>query len=530
MTLLRSPRLRRRLALPSLLSLLAAPLLSPPSAPAQNLGQLQHHQDVGEILHPGNTVYDPAKDTYTVTGSGDNMWFKADDMQFAWKKVSGDIALTADIDFRGTAGNNHRKAALVIRQTLDPNSAYADVARHGDGLTSLQFRLTPGDVTHEIETAVTAPHQVRLVKRGDFVYVYLGTGDDANDAGTGTGDLHFSGASIRLPFSGEFYVGLAVSSHDKDVSETAVFSHLRIDPLPPTSAATKLWSTLETVQVASTDRRVAYTAPAHFEAPNWTRDGKDLIFNQDGTLHRFLLDPAPYPSLSLAQALAAQPTAIPSAPQHQANNDHGLSPDGTQLAISDGTLGSSHIYVLPTTGGTPRLVELQPTPDGPSYWHGWSPDGQTLAFTGQRQGDFDIYTVPVAGGQETRLTTAKGLDDGPDYSPDGHWIYFNSERTGHMQLWRMHPDGTAQQQVLTDADNDWFPHPSPDGKYLAYLAYNPNVTGHPGGQLVEVRLLSLADHKVTTLATLYGGQGTLNVNSWSPDSTRVAFVSYSNLP
>ena len=510
----------------ALCSVVFAPSSLIPVACAQNLpqslGQLQGHQDIGEVLHPGNTTFDPARDTYTVTGSGDNMWFKADDMQFAWKKVSGDLALTADIDFGGTTGNNHRKAALVIRQSLDPGSAYADVARHGDGLTSLQFRLTPNDVTHEVETAVTAPHRVQLVKRGEFVYVFLGDS---------TGDTHFSGASIRLPFTGDFYVGLAVCSHDKNVSETAVFSHLAIDPPPPVSArANKLWSTLETVKVASTDRRVAYTAPAHFEAPNWTRDGSALIFNQDGTLHRFTLDPAPYPSLDLAQALAAQPSAIASGPQHQANNDHGLSPDGTQLAISDNTLGASHIYVLPTTGGTPRQIQLQPTPDGPSYWHGWSPDGQTLAFTGQRHGDFDIYTVPVTGGLETRLTTAKGLDDGPDYSPDGHWIYFNSERTGHMQLWRMHPDGTAQQQVLTDADNDWFPHPSPDGKYLAYLAYKPDVTGHPGGQLVEVRLLSLADHKLTTLAILFGGQGTLNVNSWSPDSTRVAFVSYSNLP
>lgn len=486
-------------------------------APGQNLGLLQGHQDVGEILHPGNTVFDPVKDTYTVTGSGDNLWFKSDDMQFAWKRVSGDVSLTADIDFVGSTGNNHRKAALMIRQSLDPGSSYADVARHGDGLTSLQFRLGPSEVTREVETAVTAPHRVRIVKSGAFVYVFVGNS---------TGEMRFSGASMHLPFSGDFYVGLAVCSHDKNVSETAVFSHVKIDPLTPATAPGRLWSTLETVKVASTDRRVAYTAPEHFEAPNWTRDGAALIFNQDGTLHRFTLDPAPYPSLSPAAAQAASPTQIPSGPQHQANNDHGLSPDGKQLAISDGTLGASHVYVLPSSGGSPKLI----TPDGPSYWHGWSPDGKVLAFTGQRAGEFDIYTISAAGGKEARLTTARGLDDGPDYSPDGQWIFFNSERTGHMQLWRMHPDGSAQEQVLDDAENDWFPHPSPDGKWLAYLAYKPGVTGHPGGQFVELRLLSLADKTVHPLATLYGGQGTINVPSWSPDSTRVAFVSYAMLP
>ncbi len=487
---------------------------------AQSLGQLQGHQDVGQVLHQGNTVFDAARDTYTVTGSGANMWMKADEMQFAWKKVSGDVALTADIAFAGTSGNNHRKAALMVRQSLDGDAAYADVARHGDGLTSLQFRMKHGEVTHEVETAVSAPQRVRLEKRGAFVFVYVGDG---------TGEMHFSGASMPFDLSGEFYVGLAVCSHDKNVAETATFSHLRIEALPPAapgSAAGRLWSTLETVKVASTDRRVAYTAPEHFEAPNWTRDGAALLFNQDGTLHRFALDAAAYPSLSVTSALAARPREIASGAQRQANNDHGLSPDGTQMAISDGTLGSSHVYVLPTTGGTPRQI----TPDGPSYWHGWSPDGTTLAFTGQRAGEFDIYTVPAAGGKEVRLTTAKGLDDGPDYSPDGKWIYFNSERPGHMQLWRMHPDGSAQEQVLQDEDNDWFPHPSPDGKWLVYLAYKPGVTGHPGGQFVELRLLSLPDRTVQPLATLYGGQGTINVPSWSPDSTRVAFVSYANLP
>ena len=157
------------------------------------------------------------------------------------------------------------------------------------------------------------------------------------------------------------------------------------------------------------------------------------------------------------------------------------------------------------------------------------PTGQTLAFTGQRGGEFDIYTVPLSGGKEARLTTAKGLDDGPEYSPDGKRIYFNSERTGRMQIWSMATDGTDQKQVIDEARNDWFPHISPDGKWMVYLAYKPDVAGHLGGQDVELRLMSFVDRKIKTLAKLYGGQGTMNVPSWSPDSTRVAFVSYAEL-
>jgi Tol biopolymer transport system component len=185
------------------------------------------------------------------------------------------------------------------------------------------------------------------------------------------------------------------------------------------------------------------------------------------------------------------------------------------------------IYVLPATGGEPRLV----TPLGPSYWHGWSPDGRTLTYCAQRNGEFDIYTIPVEGGAETRLTTAAGLDDGPDYSPDGKFIYFNSERSGVMRIWRMAPDGTGQEQVTFDeAYADWFPHPSPDGKWVVFLSYDRAVKGHPPNHDVVLRLMPAGGGAPKVIAKLFGGQGTINVPSWSPDSTRFAFVSYRLLP
>ena len=179
--------------------------------------------------------------------------------------------------------------------------------------------------------------------------------------------------------------------------------------------------------------------------------------------------------------------------------------------------------MVPATGGEPRLV----TPTGPSYWHGWSPDGQTLIYCARRNGNFDIYRIPTAGGTEERLTTAEGLDDGCEFTADGAKIYFNSERTGVMQIWRMNPDGSGQEQVTTDPNfGDWFPHPSPNGKWLVFLSFDKAVKGHPASQNVLLRLIPLAGGKPKTIATLFGGQGTINVPSWSPDSTQIAFVSY----
>ena len=270
-------------------------------------------------------------------------------------------------------------------------------------------------------------------------------------------------------------------------------------------------SRLEIVTVATGRRRVVYQAQEHFEAPNWLRDGKTLIFNQSGRLF----------TIPIA---GGEPRLLDTGPAGQCNNDHGLSPDGAMLAISSSHEGrGSLIYVLPTAGGTPRLV----TPRGPSYWHGWSPDGRTLAYCAERGGQYDIYTIDLAGGPERRLTNSPGLDDGPDYSPDGRHIYFNSERTGLMKIWRMDSAGGDQQQVTHDADHaDWFPHPSPDGQWLVFLSYDQSVKGHPPNKDVTLRIMPLPAGKPRTLLTLHGGQGTINVPSWSPDSREFAFVSY----
>jgi Tol biopolymer transport system component len=265
--------------------------------------------------------------------------------------------------------------------------------------------------------------------------------------------------------------------------------------------------------VATGAREVIYTAKAHFEAPNWSRDGSSLLFNQEGRLYSLPLD-------------TRTPRLLDTGEATRCNNDHGFSPDGRQLAISHAPADHSLIYVLPAAGGTPRLV----TPRGPSYWHGWSPDGRTLAYCAERDGEYDVFTIPVEGGDERRLTTAPGLDDGPDFAPDGS-IWFNSERTGLMKIWRMAPDGRDQRQMTHGGDwADWFPHPSPDGRWVVFLSYDRSVKGHPFGKDVVLRLMPLGGGDPVIVARLFGGQGTINVPSWSPDSTRFAFVSYKAVP
>jgi TolB protein len=272
-----------------------------------------------------------------------------------------------------------------------------------------------------------------------------------------------------------------------------------------------LHSTLETIQVASTDRRVVYAASEHFEAPNWSRDGSSLIYNGGGRLYTI-------------PATGGTPTLIDTGFAIKCNNDHGISPDGKTIVISDQSQPKEHsiIYTLPITGGTPTRI----TKNSPSYWHGWSPDGKTLAYCAQRDGKFGIFTIPVGGGEEKRLTTAVNLDDGPDYSPDGQYIYFNSDRTGLMQIWRMKSDGSELEQITTDDYNNWFAHPSPDGKTFVYLTYEKDVAGHPANKQVMLRLMTLSDRSIKVLAKLFGGQGTINVPSWSPDGKKLAFVSY----
>jgi len=469
---------------------------SPPAA----IGEFEAATDVGMAPLKGSAEYDAAKQEYRITGGGANMWGGVDAFHFVWRKMSGNMTLSADVQLLGVGTQPHRKAGWVVRQTLDADSAYVSAVTHGDGLTSMQYRLQKGGETLEVRSPLVKPRTLRLVRRGDLYTLAVAMPGQP---------LHTAG-SAKVALRDPVYVGLAVCSHDVRELETAIVSKVKVkaDAVAP-DAESKVESRLEIITVDGRERKIIYRAEQRFEAPNWSRDGRTLIFNSRGRLYAI-------------PVAGGEPAVLDTGLATNCNNDHGLSPDGKWLAISHSPADDSLIYLLPSGGGEPRLV----TPLGPSYWHGWAPDGKTLAYCAERNGNYDVYTISVEGGQEKRLTEAVALDDGPDYTPDGQWIYFNSERTGLMQIWRMHPDGSGQEQITNDGFADWFPHPSPNGQWLVFLSYDKSVKGHPPYKDVALRLMPLAGGKPRVLTQLFGGQGTINVPSWSPDGQRLAFVSY----
>lgn len=472
------------------------------TASAAGLGVFDSAADVGQIELKGASEFLADKAQYRITGSGKNIWFTEDAFHFLSKQLSGDLVFSMDAGWEGEGKEPHRKACAMVRQTLDADAPYVDVAVHGEGLIEMQYRTEKGGTTYAARTPIKAPATVKLERDGDVF-----TATVSKDGGP----FQPIGA-VKLAMSDPVYVGLAVGAHNAKNLETALISKVVLTNRVVGKHEKRVRETsLEVLTVATGERKVIYKDGSRFEAPNWSRDGKRLFINRNGCI--WTLPPT-----------GGEPQQLETGAAHKCNNDHGLSADDRWLAISSsvGTEGSK-IFIVPATGGAARLV----TPLGPSYWHGWSPDGQTLTYCAKRGENFDIYTIPAAGGSEKRLTTAEGLDDGPEYTPDGSHIYFHSERTGVPKIWRMQPDGSAQEQVTNDEQYaDWFPHPSPDGRWLAFLSYDKSVKGHPADENVVLRVMPLAGGKPKVVATLFGGQGTLNVPSWSPDSTQLAFVSY----
>ena len=484
-------------------------------APVQrsSLGLFQGQSDVGQVTKRGSVTYDPGRDQYAVAGSGANMWFDRDDFHFVWKRIQGNFILTTRAGFNGPGVDPHRKFGWSVRSGLESGSPHVTAAVHGDGLVALQFRRSAGGATEEIRSPVRGADVVQLERVGDTYVLSAGRFGD-------------SLAPVRitdLALGNEVYVGLFVCAHNDTVVERATFRDVRItaparDGFVPYQDY--IGSNLEVLEVATGDRTIVYRSPESIQAPNWTKDGKALIYNSQGLLYRF----------DLADR---RPVAVNTGFASRNNNDHVLSFDGRTLGISHHSSedhDASIVYTLPVGGGTPRRV----TRLGPSYLHGWSPDGRFLIYTGQRGGEFDLYRIAVDGGDETRLTSAPGLDDGPEYSPDGKYIYFNSVRSGTMQIWRMRADGSAPEQVTSDQYNNWFPHISPDGQWIVFLSFMKDVApdDHPFYKHVYLRLMPAdggESSNVRVVAYVYGGQGTINVPSWSPDSRRVAFVSNSDL-
>ena len=476
------------------------------------IGIFDNHGDVGTNVKPGSATYIPETQQYVISGAGYNIWADHDEFQFVWKKMTGDFIVQTRAEFLGTWVNYHRKVGIMIRKSLDGNSPHVNAVEHGDGLTSLQFRRTAGAQTEEHKMKITKANILQLERHGNTYIMRAATYGEPFTTDTISG----------IDLGDDVYVGLFVGSHNSDVVETGVFSNVSIT-IPYKGVADQttqmtLGSNLEILEIASGKRNVIYKVPYSIQAPNWTTDGKSLIFNNSkGLIYNYNL-------------ATNKPTQINTGDVVHNNNDHVISFDGKMLGLSNNEKdkGGSVIYSVPITGGTPKLI----TPKGPSYLHGWSPDGNSMVFCGDRNGEFDVYKIPSTGGDEVKLTDAKGLDDGPEYTPDGKYIYFNSVRSGSMQIWRMKPDGSDQEQVTNDDYNNWFAHISPDQKWICFISFlkdevQPGI--HPPYKNVYIRIMPFAGGPIKVLAYFYGGQGSINTPSWSPDSKKIAFISNTNM-
>ena len=501
---------------------------------AESFGQFDGQTDIGAPKLAGSATYDSATQEYTLSGAGTNMWFGADEFHFVWKKMKGDFILRTRTEFIGKGAVAHRKIGWMVRPNLEPDAPYADCAQHGDGLCSLQFRRAKGAITDQVRLAITNADVLQFERKGtSFIF-----------SGAHFGEPFVTCELTNLDLGDEVYAGLYICSHTADVVEKAVFRDVRIIRPAKTGFVPYrdyIGSTLEILDIESGKAETVFhqSMRTPFEAPNWTRDGAAIICNYSGRepvsgrLVRLDLTAIRHPP-----RIQATVTPIPWEPitlintdfANRNNNDHVLSFDGKMLGISDQSAShgsQSRIFTMPVEGGTPKQV----TSLAPSYLHGWSPDGKFLVYTGGRKGKFDVYKISVDGGEEVRLTNSEGLNDGPEYTPDGKFIYFNSSRTGTMQLWRMQPNGQHQEQVTDDEFNNWFPHISPDGKWIAFISFSKDIspTDHPYYKQVYLRIMPSAGGTPKVIAYVYGGQGTMNVPSWSPDSKRLAFVSNSDL-
>jgi Tol biopolymer transport system component len=492
------------------------------SSIAQNMqiGVFDNNVDIGDPINKGSSVYDKGSQTYTLRGSGYNIWFERDELNYLFKKISGDFILTANFQFVGEGHDPHRKIGWMIRENTKENSPHVSATLHGDGLTVLQWRELKGAFMRDPEDQLfSSKHSfsiLQLERQGNTIIMRAAHEGEP---------LQLIGSRVFDYMPEEVLAGLFICSHNEDVVEEGKVWNVRIDQPVDDSynpyESGFLGCRLETMNVFDGKRKVIYEKDDRFEAPNWMPDGKRLLFNMEGSIFTIPVNGGVLAKLNTGFA-------------NRNNNDHGISFDGKKLAISHHREGmpegGSTIYVLPLEGGEPQLV----THNTPSYWHGWAPNNKEVVYVAKREGDddYNIFKANINTQEETQLTFNKGTHvDGCEYSPDGKWIYYNGSQSGTMQIWRMKPDGSGKEQITFDEYNDWFPHISPDGKWIAFLTFvsDIDVDAHPSYKRVMLRMMPASGGAPKVIAYLYGGQGTINVPSWSPDSKQIAFVSNSGL-
>lgn len=482
-------------------------------------GIFSNHADIGNPKVAGDAVFSTADQSYDLKGGGYNIWFNRDEFHYAYNRLKGDFILTANVKLIGSGKDPHRKIGWMIRESVQENAAHISAVSHGDGLTLLQWRRLRGaymrDPQDEIFSLKKNVEIIQLERMGKtYIMRTANPGEPLEEVGR-----------TEMPdMPDEVLGGLFMCSHNADVVEQGKAWNVRIEKTVPDNFNGYrdgiLSSRLEILNVADGSRKIIHEDSGRFEAPNWMPDGKKLLFNQAGLIYTLPVEGGTPEKLNTGDAT-------------RNNNDHVISFDGKMLGISSHRAGmpggGSTVYVLPLSGGEPKLV----TDSTPSYLHTWSPNGKEVIYTAQRISNspaYNLYKKPINGGAEVQMTFNKqGITDGPEYSPDGKYIYYNSNETGTMQIWRMKPDGSSKEQITFDQYNNWFPHISPDGKWIVILSFPPTIlsSDHPFYKRVMLRLMPAGGGAPRVIAYLFGGQGTINTPSWSPDSKRLAFVSNS---
>lgn len=486
-------------------------------AQSNSTGIFNNHADIGKPKIKGDVTYNTTNQTYDIKGSGYNIWFNRDEFHYAYNKLKGDFILTANLKLVGEGKDPHRKIGWMIRAGEQEDAAHVSAVLHGDGLTVLQWRGMHGAYMRDPQDEIFSPKKnIQIIQLERVGKTYIMRIANAGEP------LQEVGRTDSVDLSDEVLAGLFVSSHNADVQENGMAWNVRIEKTVPDNyngyKDGYLSSRLEVMNVFDGKRKIIYEDSGRLEAPNWMPDRKKLLFNQGGFIYTIPVN-------------GGTPEKLNTGAANKNNNDHVISFNGKMLGISSQRNGlpggGSTVYVLPLTGGEPKLI----TDSTPSYLHGWSTNGKEVMYTAQRISNspaYNLYKKSINGGLEMQLTfNKKGLTDGPEYSPDGKYIYYNSDETGTMQVWRMKPDGIDKEQITFDNYNNWFPHISPDGKWIVILSFPATVLAndHPFYKRVMLRLMPASGGAPRVIAYLYGGQGTINTPSWSSDNKHIAFVS-----
>ncbi len=461
-------------------------------------GIFQNSRIISQKQSKAQFLYDTESQSYSIQGNN----------QFIYNAIEGNFLATANFELK-KEDNNSQEFGWLINSSIPNSNFQIRATKDQTGLSSLKIQTN-------LETLEFKPtkrnYEVLQLEREGNKLIFRGAHQ--------YGPLEEI-ASYQLKGLPE-KMELGILYNGTEPNKGNVWN-IRIDK-PRNDASSPYYDhnwmgcRMEIMDVFTGKRKVIYTKESTFEAPNWMNTEDKLLFNMDGRLWKIPTNGGEITELNTGFA-------------DRLNNDHCISFDGKMLGISHSNPGeSSKVYYLPIEGGEPKLL----TPTGPSYLHGWSPDGKDMVYIANRPGSssYDIYKKSIAGGEEINLTKNEEYShaDGSEYSPDGQYIYYNgSIKGGTMQIFRMKPDGTEREQMTFGSNNNWFPHISPDGKWMVYISFDKNIdmNSHPSFKRVTLMMMPANGGASKTIAYLYGGQGTINVNSWSPDSRYIAFVSNS---